>query len=56
MKRCKFDFSKVCWHNSCGWHEVFSGVVVCPLHPNPHGLFMRKKVVAVESERSGSVG
>lgn len=50
VKLCRYDSSKRCYHLTCSLFDCASGCVsVCPLHPYPSGLLMRKKVVFAPS-------
>ena len=43
MKRCKFDSSKRCWHNSCSLFDAVSGnISVCPLFRGSDMLASRR--------------
>ena len=47
MKKCKYHLDKRCYHSSCSIFDCnFGKVVVCPLHPNPSGFLMHRKVVS----------
>ncbi len=50
VKRCRYHPSKCCHHPSCDIFDCRSGMVfACPLLPNRHGRFTRRKVVAVSA-------
>jgi hypothetical protein len=46
-KRCRFDSSRRCWHDSCDFVNDLGNVCLCPLHRNPDGFCMPRKVVLV---------
>jgi hypothetical protein len=45
LKYCFYSPFKRCFHSSCSFLDRYGNVKLCPLHPNPSGRFMRRKVV-----------
>ncbi len=44
VRVCRFYPDRVCPHDSCGYLELVSGnVCLCFRHPNPDGLFTRRR-------------
>jgi hypothetical protein len=44
VKRCRFHPELRCCHSSCSCIDGKGSVSVCPLHVNPDGFFLPRKV------------
>jgi hypothetical protein len=50
LKYCRHFPSKRCFHDACSYLDIRGNVRVCPIHPNPYGMFSFRKSKVVREE------
>jgi hypothetical protein len=43
-KKCVYNISRRCFHESCSVIDSMGNVSCCPLNPNPNGFLARRSV------------